>query len=80
MKDRNKILTQILLISEDYDLEIIKINFTNINNITDEVEFKFKIVQDKFTIKYSYEKNNIYNVNSVGYYIKYKLGEFLKEG
>ena len=79
MKDRNKILTQILIVAEDYDIEIIKINFTNINSITDEVEFTFKIGHDKFTIKYLYEKDNMYEVNSVGCYIKYKLGELLKE-
>ena len=79
MKDRNKILTQILIVAEDYDIEIIKINFTNINSITDEVEFTFKIEHDKYTIKYLYEKDNMYDVNSVGCYIKYKLGELLKE-
>ena len=79
MKDRNKILIQILVIVENYDIEIIKINFTIINSIMDEVEFTFKIEHDKFTIKYLYEKGNMYDVNSVGCYIKYKLGEFLKE-
>ena len=29
MKDRNKILTQILNVAEEYDLEIININFTS---------------------------------------------------
>ena len=79
MNDRNKILTQILIVVEDYDLEIITINFRNINSIMDEVEFTFKIEHDKFTIKYLYEKGNMYDVNSAGCYIKYKLGEILKE-
>ena len=77
MKDRNKIITQLLIVAEDYDIEIIKINFTNINSIMDEVEFTFKIEQDKFIVKYPYEKDNMYEVNSVGSYIKYKLGDFL---
>ena len=79
MKDRNKILTQLLIFAENYGIEIIKINFTIINSIMDEVEFTFKIEHDKFTIKYLYEKGNMYDVNSAGCYIKYKLGEFLKE-
>ena len=77
MKDRNKILTQILIVAEEYDIEIIKINFRNITSILDEVEFTFKNEHDKFIIKFSYEKNNMYDVNSVGHYIKYKLGELL---
>ena len=80
MKDRNKIITQLLIVAEDYDIEIIKINFTNINSIMDEVEFTFKIEQDKFIVKYPYEKDNMYEVNSVGSYIKYKLGDFLMGG
>ena len=79
MKDRNKILTQLLIVGEEYNIDIIKINFTNINAIMDEVEFAFKIGQNKFLIKYLYEKGNMYDVNSAGVYIKYKLGEFLKE-
>ena len=79
MKDRNKIITQLLIVAEDYDIEIIKINFTNINSIMDEVEFTFKIEQDKFIVKYPYEKGNMYEVNSAGCYIKYKLSDLLKE-
>ena len=79
MKDRNKIITQLIIVSEVYDLDIIKINFTNINSIMNEVVCTFKIEDNKFTIKCLYEKNNMYDVNSVGCYIKYKLGELLKE-
>ena len=79
MKDRNKIISQLLYFAENYGIEIIKINFTIINSIMDEVEFTFKIGHDKFTIKHLYEKGNMYDVNSVGYYIKYKLDEFLME-
>ena len=79
MKDRNKILTQLLIFAENYGVEIIKINFTIINSIMDEVEFAFKIEHNKFLIKYLYEKDNMHDVNSVGYYIKYKLVELLKE-
>ena len=79
MKDRNKILIQILDIVEHYGLEIININFTNINELKDEIEFTFKIEHNKFTIKYSYKKNYMYAVNSVGCFIKYKLSEILKE-
>ena len=79
MNNRNKILTQLLIVSEDYDIEIIKINFRNITSILDELEFAFKIEHDKFIIKFSYEKDNMYDVNSVGRYIKYKLRELLME-
>ena len=79
MKTRNKIITQLLLVAEHYDIEIIKINFTNIYNTMDKVEFTFKIEHNKFTINFLYEKDNMYEVNSVGSYIKYKLGELLKE-
>ena len=77
MKDRIKILIQFLNVAEEYDLEIFKINFRNITRILDEVEFTFKNEHDKFIIKFSYEKNNMYDVNSVGRYIKYKLEELL---
>ena len=77
MNDRNKILIQFLLVAEEYDIEIIKINFRNITRILDQVEFTFKNEHDKFIIKFSYEKNNMYDANSVGRYIKYKLGELL---
>ena len=79
MNNRNKILTQLLIVSEEYDIEIIKINFRNISSILDDLEFTFKIEHDKFTIKFSYEKDNMYDVNSVGRYIKYKLRELLME-
>ena len=79
MKSRNKILLQILLIQQQYDLEILNIEFKNINSISDEVKVKFKIDYDEFSVKYLYEKDNMYDVNNVGCYIKNKLGEFLKE-
>ena len=79
MKDRNKIITQLLIFAENYGIEIININFTIINSIMEEVEFVFKIEQNKFTIKYLYEKGNMYDVNSAGCYIKYKLVELLEE-
>ena len=77
MNDRIKILIQFLIVAEEYDIEIIKINFRNITRILDEVEFTFKNEHDKFIIKFSYEKNNMYDVNNVGRYIKNKLEELL---
>ena len=76
MKDRNKILTQLLLVAEEYDLEIINIYFRDINSIMEEVEIIFKNEHNNFIIKYSYEKDNMYDVNSFGCYIKIKIGEF----
>ena len=77
MNNRNKILTQLLIVSEEYNIEIIKINFRNITSILDEVEFTFKNEHDKFIFKFSYEKDNMYDVITAGRYIKYKLGELL---
>ena len=77
MNARNKILTQLLIVSEEYDLEIININFRNITSKMDRLEFTFKYEHDKFIIKFSYEKNNMYDVNNVGRYIKNKLEELL---
>ena len=77
MNNRNKILTQLLIVSEEYDIEIIKINFRNISSILDDLEFTFKIEHDKFIIKFSYEKDNMYDVITAGRYINYKLEELL---
>ena len=79
MKDRNKIITQILIVAEDYGLEIININFRNITSKMDRVEFTFKYDHDKFIIKFSYEKDNMYDVITAGRYINYKLQELLME-
>ena len=79
MEERYKIISQILIVAESNDIEIIRINFTNIDNILDEVEFTFKIKHVNFRIKYIYEKNSKYEVNTAGCYIKYKLAELLKE-
>ena len=77
MNARNKILTQILIVSEEYDLEIININFRNITSKMDRLEFTFKYDHDKFIIKFSYEKDNMYDVITAGRYVNYKLRELL---
>lgn len=79
MNSRNKILSQILVILQQYDLEILFIEFKNINSITDEVKVKFKIDYDEFLVKYLYEKDNMYEVNAFICYLKYELNERLKE-
>ena len=76
MKDRNKIITQLLILSEEYDLDIINIYFRDINSIMEEVEIIFKNEHNNFIIKYPYEKDNMYDVNSFICYIKIKIGEF----
>ena len=75
MKDRNKIITQLLIVAEDYDIDIINIYFRDINSIMEEVEIIFKNEHNNFIIKYSYEKDNMYDVNSFSCYIKIKIGE-----
>ena len=79
MKDRNKILTQILIVAEDYDLEIININFRNINELKDKVKFTFEYEYNQFILIYSYEKNDIYKINSFASYFRNELNKRLKE-
>ena len=81
MNDRNKILSQIVIVANLYDLEIININFTNINELKDVVEFTFKDVYDKFKFKisYSYEKDDLYKINGFIYYFKNEFDKILKE-
>ena len=79
MRDRNKILTQILIVAEDYDLEIININFRNINELKDKVKFTFEYEYNQFILIYSYEKNDIYKINSFGTYFRNELNKRLKE-
>ena len=76
MKVRNNIIKQLLIVSEEYDLDIINIYFRDINSIMEEVEIIFKNEHNNFIIKYSYEKDNMYDVNSFSCYIKIKIGEF----
>ena len=80
MKDRSKILTQILIVVEQYDLEIVNINFTNVNTLKDKVEFTFKHEQDKIIFRYLYEKDGIYGINSFANHLRNELNNRLKEG
>ena len=79
MKDRNKILSQLLIVSEEYDLDIIYIYFRDINSIKDEVEVIFKNEHNNFIINYSYEKDNVHNINSISLCIKSIIDESIKE-
>ena len=78
MKDRNKIITQILIDAEDYGLEIININFKN-NVFKDLVELTYKHDHKKFLVIYSYEKDDIYEVNSFATYFRNDLDKKLME-
>ena len=79
MKDRNKKITQILIVAEDYGLEIININFRNINKLKDKVKFTFEYENIQFILIYSYEKNEIYKINSFASYFRNELDKRLKE-
>ena len=78
MNDRNKILSQILIVAEEYDLEIININFTN-NVFKDLVELTYKHDHKKFLVIYSYEKDDIDEVNRFANYFRNDLDKKLKE-
>ena len=78
MKDRNKILTQILNVAEEYDLDIININFTS-NVLKDVVVITYKDDYGKSLVIYSYEKNDIYKINSFASYFRNELNKRLKE-
>ena len=80
MKDRNKLLTQILIVSNNYGLEINKINFININSLKDIVEFTFEDENNKFTLKYSYEKDDINKINNFVNYFRNEFDDILKGG
>ena len=80
MKDRNKILTQLLIVAEEYDIEIININFRNINTLKDIVKVMFKYDQDEFIYRYSYEKDNIYRINSFVRDFRNELDKRFMEG
>ena len=79
MKDRNKILTQILIVAEEYDLKICNINFRNINVLKDAVVITYKDDYGKSLVIYSYEKNDIYKINSFASYFRNELNKKLKE-
>ena len=79
MNDRNKLLSQILIVAEEYDLEIININFTN-NVLKDAVILSYKYDHSKFLVIYSYEKDNIYEVNNFASYFRNDLDEKIKGG
>ena len=78
MKNSNKILSQILIVAEEYDLEIININFTK-NTLKHAVTLTFKYDHKKFLVIYSYEKDDIYEVNSFASYFRNDLKEKFKE-
>ena len=80
MKDRNKILSQILIIANQYDIEILSIDFRNITTSSDEIKLKFKIENDKFIIKYLYTKNDKIEVNKFINYFVEKLDDILEGG
>ena len=78
MKDRNKILSQIINVAEEYDLDIININFTS-NALKDVVVITYKDDHGKSLVIYSYEKNDIYKINSFASYFRNELNKRLKE-
>ena len=89
MKLRNKILTQILIIANQYDIEILSIDFRNNTSSyeiklkfkieNDEIKLKYKIENDEFIVKYLYTKNDKIEVNKFINYFNEKLCEILKE-
>ena len=79
MKVRNNIIRQLLIVSEEYDLDIINIYFRDINSLKDEVEIIFKNEHNNFIINYSYEKDNVHNINSIALCIKSIIDESIKE-
>ena len=70
---------QILIVAEDYGLENININFRNINELKDKVKFTFEYEYNQFILIYSYEKNDIYKINSFASYFRNELDKRLKE-
>ena len=79
MKDRNKILSEIINVVEEYDLDIININFTS-NVLKDAVVITYKDDHGKSLDMYLYEKDDIYEVISFPSYFRNDLDKKLKEG
>ena len=67
MKDRNKILIEILLVSQQYDLDIVRIEFSAGSLLNDKVVITYKINNRKYGVSISYEKDNILEVNEIMY-------------
>ena len=78
MIDRNKIITQILIVAVEYELEIIEIIFKN-NVFKDSVTVIYKHGHKKFIVIYSYEKDDIDEVNRFANYFRNDLDKKLKE-
>ena len=78
MIDRNKIITQILIVAVEYELEIIEIIFKN-NVFKDSVTVIYKHDHKKFLVIYSYEKDDIDEVNRFANYFRNDLDKKLKE-
>ena len=78
MNDRNKILSQILIVAVEYNLEIINIIFKN-NVFKDSVTLTYKHDHKKFIVIYSYEKDDIDEVNRFANYFRNDLDKKLKE-
>ena len=77
MNTRNKILTQILLVSNQYNLEIIAIEFKNVYLSLQQVNVIIKIDNYNFIISYDYSKDNIIEVNGFLRYFNNELNEIL---
>ena len=79
MKDRNKILTQILIIAIQYDMEIMRIEFKAHGFICDNVTVTYRHNNIKQEVSYSYEKGNNLEVNSFANYFRNDLDKKLME-
>ena len=77
MNDRNKILIQILLAANQYDIEIISIEFKNVYLSLQQVNVIFKIDNDKFIIRYDYSNDDILEINGFLRYFNNELNEIL---
>ena len=80
MEDRNKIVSQILLVFQQYDLENDRIKFNSINDTIDEVTISYS--QNHILrgiISYYYEKRDITQLNKLINYITCELNNTLKE-
>ena len=78
MKDRNKIITQILVVASQYDIEIMRIEFNSYSFISDKVTVTYKQNNIKQIVSYSFEKGNNQEINTFIKLFTYELQDHME--
>ena len=80
MKPRNKILSQSLIIGEQYEINIIVIVFLTIDTSTEEVFVIYEDNNSKHEFRYTYNINNTHEIDSfIGYFSRILQKNLMEE-